>query len=267
MNKLRKLLNEKKYLVMGILNFTPDSFSDGGDFFDKTAAIEGVRKMIDEGADIIDLGAESTRPGSTVVPLEEELRRLESVFPTLRSEFPEVCFSVDTYKPEVAEYMVKAGVDVLNDVNGAKGSTMAEVAAKYEVPIIVMHNGGVEEGYEIEQVVRELGESVDICLRAGVKKENIIVDPGMGFGKTAEANLEITRKLELLNSLGCEILYAVSRKRTTDYILGGGSEPKDRDIVSMTLSLESIKRGARMVRVHNVKVMKEALITYETLNG
>ena len=178
-----------------------------------------------------------------------------------------MCFSVDTYKPNVAEYMIEAGVDVLNDVNGAKGSTMAEVAAKYDIPIFIMHNGGVEEGHEIEQVVRELGESVDICLNAGVKKENIIVDPGMGFGKTAEANLEITRKLELLNSLGCEILYAVSRKRTTDYVLGGNSNPKDRDIVSAALSLEAVKRGARMVRVHNVKVMKEALITYEIING
>ena len=217
MNKLKQLLNEKKYLIMGILNFTPDSFSDGGDFYDVEAAIEGVRKMV--------------------------------------------------AKPNVAEYMIEAGVDVLNDVNGAKGSTMADVAAKYDIPIFIMHNGGVEEGHEIEQVVRELGESVDICLNAGVKKENIIVDPGMGFGKTAEANLEITRKLELLNSLGCEILYAVSRKRTTDYVLGGNSNPKDRDIVSATLSLEAVKRGARMVRVHNVKVMKEALITYEIING
>lgn len=240
--------------------------SDGGDYFDVNLAVEQVRKMIDEGADIIDLGAESTRPGATFVPLEEEIRRLESVFPILRREFPEVCFSVDTYKAEVAEYMIQAGVDVLNDVNGAKGSTMADVAAKFDMPIIVMHNGAVEEGHEIEQVVRELNESVDICLNAGVKKENIILDPGMGFGKTAEANLEITRKLELLTSLGCEILYAVSRKRTTDYILGGNTNPKDRDIVSMTMSLEAIRRGARLVRVHNVKVMKEALITYELLN-
>ena len=130
-----------------------------------------------------------------------------------------------------------------------------------------MHNGGVEEGHEIEQVVRELSESVDICLKAGVKKENIILDPGMGFGKTAEANLEITRKLDQLNTLGCEILYAVSRKRTTDYVLGGNTNPKDRDIVSAALSIEAVKRGARMVRVHNVKVMKEALMTYEIING
>lgn len=265
MNKLRKLLNEKKYLVMGILNFTPDSFSDGGDFFSVEAALLQVSKMIADGADIIDLGAESTRPGATVVSEEDELKRLEGVFPILRREFPDVCFSVDTYKPNVAEYMIKAGVDVLNDVNGAKGSTMAEVAAKYDVPIIVMHNGGVDEGREIEQVARELGESVDICLKAGVKKENIIVDPGMGFGKTAEANLEITRKLGLLNSLGVEILYAVSRKRTTDFVLGGGTNPKDRDVVSVVMSLEAVRRGARMLRVHNVKMMKEALVTYGIL--
>ncbi|MGX7112576.1 dihydropteroate synthase [Gemella cuniculi] len=267
MNKLRKLLDEKKYLIMGILNFTPDSFSDGGDFFDKESAVLAVRKMIEEGADIIDIGAESTRPGSVVVSEEDELNRLKSIFPILRKEFPEICFSIDTYKPVVAEYMINEGVDILNDVNGAKGSNMAEVAAKYNVPIIVMHNGGVEENREIEQVVYELSESVDICLRAGVKKDNIIVDPGMGFGKTALANLEITRKLELLNSLGCEILYAVSRKRTTDYILGGNTSPKERDIVSATLSLEAVKRGAKMVRVHNVSIMHEMLKTYEILSG
>ena len=147
MNKLKQLLNEKKYLIMGILNFTPDSFSDGGDFYDVEAAIEGVHKMVAEGADIIDIGAESTGPGSTVVSEEDELARLQSVFPTLRKTFPDVCFSVDTYKPNVAEYMIEAGVDVLNDVNGAKGSTMADVAAKHDIPIFIMHNGGVEEGH------------------------------------------------------------------------------------------------------------------------
>ncbi|AME10102.1 MULTISPECIES: dihydropteroate synthase [Gemella] len=267
MSKLRKLLNEKKYLIMGILNFTPDSFSDGGDFFDVNCAKEQVKKMIEDGADIIDIGAESTRPGAVVVSEKEEIKRLESIFPTLRKEFPNVCFSVDTYKENVAEYMIKQGVDILNDVNGAKNSNMAQIAAKYDIPIIVMHNGGVEETKEIEQVVKELGESVDICLNAGVKKDNIIVDPGMGFGKTAEANLTITKNLSLLSSLNCEILYAVSRKRTTDYILGGNTNPKDRDVVSAVLSIESLRRGARIVRVHNVKIMKEAVLTYEKING
>ena len=114
MTKLNKLLDEKKYLIMGILNFTPDSFSDGGDFFDVEAAIAGVREMINEGADIIDIGAESTRPGSTAISEDEELRRLERVFPILRIEFPEVCFSIDTYKPAIAEYMIKAGVDAVS---------------------------------------------------------------------------------------------------------------------------------------------------------
>ncbi|ERK58392.1 dihydropteroate synthase [Gemella bergeri ATCC 700627] len=267
MSKLRKLLNEKKYLIMGILNFTPDSFSDGGDFFDVNCAKKQVKKMIEDGADIIDIGAESTRPGAVVVPEEEEIKRLESIFPTLRKEFPNICFSVDTYKENVAEYMIKQGVDILNDVNGAKNSNMAQIAAKYNIPIIVMHNGGVVETKEIEQVLKELGESIDICLNAGVKKDNIIVDPGMGFGKTAEANLTITKNLSLLSSLNCEILYAVSRKRTTDYILGGNTKPKDRDVVSTILSIESLRRGARIVRVHNVKIMKEAVLTYEKING
>lgn len=267
MNKLERLLKEKKYLIMGILNFTPDSFSDGGDFFDINSAKNQVKKMIEDGADIIDIGAESTRPGAKVVSEEEEIRRLESIVPTLRKEFPNVCFSIDTYKDKVAERMLECGIDVLNDVNGAKNSNMGKVAARYDVPIIVMHNGGVEENREIEQVIEELEESVKICLNAGVNKENIIIDPGMGFGKTAEANLEITRKLKELEKLNCVVLYAVSRKRTTDYILGGGTSPKERDIVSMELSLEAIRRGAKIVRVHNVKVMKEAILAYEKING
>lgn len=267
MTKLRKLLAEKKYLIMGILNFTPDSFSDGGNYFDINTAIKQVEKMISEGADIIDIGAESTRPGATVVSSEEERRRLELVLPKLLEKFPDVCFSVDTYKSEIADFVLTLGDDVINDVYGAKDNDMATVVAKYDREIIVMHNGDVESGREIEQVTAELAESINICLEAGISKDNIIVDPGMGFGKDAKKNIEITKNLQLLQSLGCEILYAVSRKRTTDYLLGGETKPTDRDIVSATLSLEAIRRGARIVRVHNVKVMKEMLVAYESINN
>lgn len=265
MNKIEKLIKEKKYLIMGILNFTPDSFSDGGDFFDKESAINQVKKMISEGADIIDIGCESTRPTATTISKEEEITRLKQILPNIRKEFPNILISVDTYKKEVAEIAIKYGADILNDVYGAKGNNMAEVAVKYDVPIVIMHNEGVKEGEEIFSILEGLKERIDICHKAGLKKENIIVDPGIGFNKGAKENLLITKMLNQINQLGCTILYAASRKRTTDFILGGNTLPKQRDIVSATLSLEAIHRGAKIVRVHNVKIMKEMIDTIKFL--
>lgn len=266
MNKLKKLINTKKYLIMGILNFTPDSFSDGGDFFNVEDALNQVSEMIKNGADIIDIGCESTRPNATKVTVKEELERVKSILPVIRDRFPNILLSIDTYKKEVAEFALENGVDILNDVYGAKGNDMATVAAKYDVPIIVMHNGTTEKGNEINKMLLDLQESVNICLKAGVKKENIIVDPGIGFGKEAEENIVISKNIYKLKELGCEILYAASRKRTTDFILGGNSSPKDRDIVSATLSLEAIRMGASIVRVHNVKIMSEMILAYKYIN-
>lgn len=260
---LDKLLREKKQLIMGILNFTPDSFSDGGDFFEVENAVKQVKEMLEQGADIIDLGCESTRPNAVKVSTEDEIARVKKILPVLREKFPNILISIDTYKAEVAEFALQNGANILNDVLGAKNNNMAQVAAKYNSPIIIMHNGTVESS--VPRLLKELQESIDICLSAGVPLENVIVDPGMGFGKIAEENILITRELQELATLGCKILYAVSRKRTTDYILGGNSKPKDRDIVSATMSLEAVKLGACIVRVHNVKVMREMLLTYNYL--
>lgn len=267
MSKLHKLLEEKKYLIMGILNFTPDSFSDGGDFFSPESALEQVAKLIEDGADIIDIGCESTRPGATFVPAEDEIERLKLVLPAIRRSFPDVLISIDTYKAEVAEVAVELGADILNDVKGAKGNGMAELAAKIDLPIIVMHNGPTKEGAEIETLLADLKESVDICLAAGVKQENIITDPGIGFGKTAEENIILTKELARMQELGCTVLYAASRKRTTDFILGGNTNPKDRDVVSGILSLDAIRKGARIVRMHNAKVMREIIATHKYLEN
>lgn len=266
MTKLNALIKEKEILIMGILNFTPDSFSDGGDFFDVENAKEQVAKMIADGADIIDIGCESTRLNATKVSVSDEMQRLGKILPVIREEFPDVLISVDTYKSEVAQFGIECGADIINDVYGAKGNGMADVAAKTGVPIIVMHNGASVEGNEINSLVDSLRESVDICLCAGVKKEDIIVDPGIGFGKSAEENIIITKHLAKLNELGCTVLYAASRKRTTDFILGGGTNPKDRDVVSATLSLDAITKGAKIVRMHNVKIMNEMIKTYKYLN-
>lgn len=268
MNKINKLIKEKEILIMGILNFTPDSFSDGGDFFNIESALAQVEKMINDGADIIDIGCESTGPGAEKVSVEDEILRLKLILPIIRKHFPNILISIDTYKSEVATFAVENGADIINDVYGAKNNNMAEVAKKYNVPIIVMHNGGTAKGNEISSLVAELRESVDICLESGVKRENIIVDPGigLGFGKEAEENLIITNELQELERLGCTILYAASRKSTTDFILGGGTNPKDRDVVSAVLSLEAIRRGAKIVRMHNVKIMKETIDTYHFVN-
>ncbi|MBU0278964.1 MULTISPECIES: dihydropteroate synthase [unclassified Gemella] len=265
MTKLQKLLTEKKYLIMGILNFTPDSFSDGGDFFDKDLALNQVKKMLEDGADIIDVGCESTRPGAKLLSEEEEIARLSLILPSIRKNFPDILISIDTYKARVAKEAIKLGANIINDVHGAKNNNMAEVAFEYNLPIIIMHNGATQKGREIESLIADLQESLNICLRAGVKKENIIVDPGIGFGKNAEENIIITKKLAAMNILNSTIQYAASRKRTTDFILGGNTQPKDRDIVSATLSIEAIKRGAKIVRMHNVKVMKEMLDTLKIL--
>lgn len=266
MNKIKTLLAEKKYLIMGILNFTPDSFSDGGDFFSPTTALNQVEKMIEEGADIIDIGCESTGPGAEYVAATEEISRLKKILPEIRKAFPDVLLSIDTYKKEVAEFAIENGIDILNDVKGAKDNSMAELAAKYNIPIIIMHNGATQKGLEIDTLIADIKESIAICLKAGVKQENIITDPGIGFGKEATENIIITQKLNQLVELGYDVLYAASRKRVTNYILGGNTKPKDRDVVSATLSLDAIKLGAKIVRVHNVKVMKEMLETYKILN-
>lgn len=267
MNKIQKMLEEKKYLIMGILNFTPDSFSDGGDFFDKKSALNHVKKMIEDGADIIDLGCESTRPGADVLSAEEEISRLNLILPIIRNAFPDILISIDTYKSTVAKEAIKLGADIINDVYGAKNNNMAKVAYEYNVPIIIMHNGATKKGYEIENLLVDLQESINICLEAGVNKDNIIVDPGIGFGKTAEENIIITKKLSNMKNLGCQVLYAASRKRTIDFILGGNTKPKDRDVVSATLSLEAINNGAKIVRMHNVKIMKEMIDTLKVLEN
>ncbi|MBF0713349.1 dihydropteroate synthase [Gemella sp. GH3] len=266
MNKLQQQLENKKYLIMGILNFTPDSFSDGGDFYNVETAILQIESMIKDGANIIDIGCESTRPGATKITVEEEISRLGRILPEVRRTFPNVLLSIDTYKKKVADFALQNGVDIINDVYGAKNNDMAEIAVKYNAPIIIMHNESVSEGREINDVISSLKESIDICLEKGVPRENIIIDPGIGFNKNVDNNIAITKNLEDLAQLGFTILYAASRKRTVDYILGGSSLPKDRDVVSAALSLEAIRKGASIVRMHNVKIMYEMLATYKTIN-
>ncbi len=201
-------------LIMGILNTTPDSFSDGGQYIEPAKAVEHARKLIAEGADIIDIGGESTRPGSQSVSLEEELRRVIPVIEAVRREFPEVVISIDTYKAETARRALDAGADIINDVWSLQGDPdMAAVAAAYDCPAILSHNrSGTVYNNLVNEVISDLQKSIELAIRAGVRSHNIWLDPGIGFAKTQNHNLELMGALDSLVAMGYPVLLGTSRK-------------------------------------------------------
>jgi dihydropteroate synthase len=244
-------LSEKTF-IMGILNLTPDSFSDGGKFNQIDSALAHAEEMIANGADIIDVGGESTRPGAEYVDSAEEIKRVVPIIEKLSKEI-NVPISIDTYKADVAEQAILAGATIINDVWGAKADpNMAAVAAKYNVPIVLMHNRQ-ERKYEslIPDMIDDLNESVEIVKRAGVQDENIILDPGIGFAKTIEDNLVVMRNLETFTQLGYPVLLGTSRKSFIGRILD--LPPSDRmEGTGATVCL-GIEKGCSIVRVHDVQ--------------
>ncbi|WP_245683799.1 dihydropteroate synthase [Vulcanibacillus modesticaldus] len=245
----------EKTLVMGILNVTPDSFSDGGKFNDLEAAINQAKKMVEEGADIIDVGGESTRPGHQAVPLEEELKRVIPIIERLSQEIS-VPISIDTYKAEVAKRAIEAGAHIINDVWGFKRDPdMANVAAELEVPVILMHNRE-DRNYQslMDDIIADLRESIDIAIKAGVKDDNIILDPGIGFAKTYEQNLVVMNRLDEIVALGYPVLLGTSRKSMIGLTL---DLPVDQRLegTAATVSI-GIAKGCKIMRVHDVKEIK-----------
>lgn len=242
----------KKTYIMGILNITPDSFSDGGNFNSVENALNHAKKMINEGADIIDLGGESTRPGHTYVDADEELRRILPVIKKLKEEI-NTPISVDTYKSKVAEESLKLGVEMINDIWGLqKDKDMANVIAKYDAYVCIMHNQDKTE-YEkdiIESIKEFLNKSINIALTAGIDQEKIVIDPGIGFGKTFEQNLEVLRRLSELKTLGYPILLGTSRKSVIGNVLD--VEPKERVEGTIATTVLGIRDGVDIVRVHDV---------------
>lgn len=260
--------------VMGILNVTPDSFSGDGILAKGDAvqqAVEQAREFILHGADILDVGGESTRPGSAPVSVDEELERVLPVIQALRHNFPQVLLSVDTYKAQVAEEALRAGADIINDVWGFRADAdLASVAAKYKAPVMLMHNrsnpasvdvreklGGTYLGADyknlLEDVKRELMHSVEIAVKAGVEEKLIILDPGIGFGKTREHNLELINRLGAIRSLGYPILLGTSRKSFIGFTL---DVPPDQRMEGTAATVAvGITRGADIIRVHDVKEM------------
>ena len=247
-----KLKLGSRTYIMGILNVTPDSFSDGGGFLEIEKAVVHAKKMVLAGADIIDIGGESTRPGSKEVLAEIELSRVLPVVSRLVKEIG-VPISVDTYKAEVAEKVLEAGAHIINDIWGLqRDSNMASVIAKYNVPIVIMHNQmGTEYEKDIMTSIKDfLEKSIKIALKAGIKKENIILDPGIGFGKSFEQNIEVIAKLGELNDLGYPMLLGASRKSMIGRILD--LPPEERIEGTLATTVMGIIQGIDIIRVHDV---------------
>ncbi|MBW4838565.1 MAG: dihydropteroate synthase [Paenibacillaceae bacterium] len=249
----------ERTLVMGILNVTPDSFSDGGRYNNVERALQHAREMIAEGADIIDIGGESTRPGHEPVSEQEELERVIPVVEALHRELPQVPLSVDTYKAKVAREALKAGAHIMNDVWGFKAEArMAEVAAEFGCPVILMHNRRDRNyGDLLADVAADLRECVEIAHKAGVKDENIILDPGIGFAKDYAENLRVMRALDELAALGFPLLLGTSRKR---FIRTALDLPVDEVVfgTAATVAL-GVAQGCQIVRVHDVKEIKQTV--------
>ncbi|MQL53289.1 dihydropteroate synthase [Desulfofundulus thermobenzoicus] len=250
----RELVLGERTLVMGILNVTPDSFSDGGRFNDPSRALEHARQMVEDGADIIDLGGESTRPGYTPIPVEEELRRVTPVLEKLAGEIP-VPISVDTTKAEVARRAMEAGAHIINDQWALRADPeMAAVAARYDAPLILMHNQqGTEYRDLMGDMIRFFRESIAMAEEAGVCRDKIIIDPGIGFGKTLEQNLEVMFRLRELDCLGLPVLLGTSRKSLIAKTL---NLPVDQRVEGTAATVAiGIAAGVDIVRVHDVKEM------------
>jgi dihydropteroate synthase len=244
----------RRTYVMGIVNVTPDSFSGDGLGTDIHAIVEQALRLEEEGADIIDVGAESTRPGSAPVGVEEESARLIPSLEAIRARV-QVPVSVDTYKSQVARRALESGATIINDVWGLKADPrMAEVAAEHKVPIIITHNQKTREYRDlVPDIKASLSRSVAMALRAGVLEELVIIDPGIGFGKTPDHNLEVLRRLDEFQALGHPVLVGSSRKSTIGLVL---SLPADQRLEGTAASVAlSIASGADIVRVHDVKEM------------
>jgi dihydropteroate synthase len=263
----RTLVLGKRTLVMGVLNVTPDSFSDGGKFFSVEHAVAGASEMEHDGADLLDIGAESTRPGSEGISLEEELRRLLPVLEALRGRL-KIPVSVDTQKSEVAEKALEAGAEWINDISGLKhDGRMAEVAARYKVPLTLMHMRGTPRTMQkapfardvVKDVRADLRESAEMARKAGVAESQIVVDPGIGFGKSYAQNYELIVKLPELAKLGFPLLVGTSRKGFLGATLAdaaGKPAPAEERIWGTAATVTaSILNGAHIVRVHDVKEM------------
>ena len=266
----------RRTLIMGVLNVTPDSFSDGGSFFEPQAAIEHGLRLLEEGADIFDIGGESTRPGSAAgssqprVSAEEEIRRVRPVIEELMRRRPEATVSVDTYKAQVARAAVEAGAEIVNDVSGLQwDSQMAASIAELKCGLVLMHMRGRPADWRslprledpVGLVSRELQQCAEAAISAGISRESIVLDPGFGFGKSFDENYPLLAHFDELHKLGFPLLAGVSRKSFIGRTLarnGSDAPPQERLYGSLAAVTAAILKGAHIVRVHDVKAAVEA---------
>lgn len=263
-------LRFEKTLIMGILNVTPDSFSDGGLFNDVDTAVAHAKKMVSDGADLIDVGGESSRPGSEPLSEKEELARILPVVTRLVDEVS-VPISIDTYKPLVADTCLKAGAHLINDITGLTNPNMRRTASKNNVPVVLMHMLGTPKIMQQKPVYQDLlGELIaffqkQIAIAHKIGIQQIIIDPGIGFGKTVEHNLQILRHLETFKTLGCPLLVGPSRKSFIGTITGlPVNERLEGTIAAVTVA---VMNGANIVRVHDVKECRRAIQVVDAIRG
>ena len=265
-----RVLDLSRTAIMGILNVTPDSFSDGGIFLVRDAAVAHALAMVEEGANLIDVGGESTRPGAQAVSVQEELDRVIPVIEAIARAAP-VPVSIDTSKPEVMRAAVAAGAGLINDVRALRATGALQTAAALEVPVCLMHMQGEPRSMQHNPVyvdvageVRDfLHARIEACVTAGIPRQRIVIDPGFGFGKTVEHNLELLRRLNELRALGAPILAGLSRKSMIGALFGLPVE--QRLHASVALALIAVQNGATMLRVHDVRATREAIRMFEAV--
>ena len=268
-------LNPKREtLVMGIINVTPDSFSDGGKFFSPEVAISHASKLITQGADIIDIGGESTRPGAKLVSESEELKRVIPVIEKIRTDNPRILISIDTTKASVAKYAVEAGADIINDVSGLSfDNNMTVTVESLNVPIVIMHMKGNPQNMQLnpkyKDIVNEILDffktKIKIAIQSGINRSMIILDPGIGFGKTVDHNFELLSRLNEFNVLELPIMIGPSRKSFIGITLD--LPPEDRVEGTAAAVSAGVMNGASIVRVHDVKSMKRVVRIIEKVRN
>jgi dihydropteroate synthase len=259
-------------LIMGILNVTPDSFADHGAHFEPAVALAHARDLVAAGADILDVGGESTRPFAEPVPLEEELRRVLQVIEAIAPEIP-IPISIDTYKAPVARAALAAGASIINDISALRfDPEMAPLAAAAGAPVVLMHMQGTPRDMQRDphyddlmgEITAFFRERLEFALSRGIARDAIALDPGLGFGKTREHNLEILRRLELFLELGCPLLVGPSRKAFIGHLAGAPAGP-ERDVGSLAALLAAVQRGAKIIRTHNVAYAQQFFAVWEAI--
>ena len=278
-----KVLDLSQPHIMGILNVTPDSFSDGGQFNAIDKAVAHCQEMIEAGATIIDIGGESTRPNADAVATDEEIKRVVPVVTAIRQQLGnDIWLSIDTSNPEVIQAAFEAGADIWNDVRALKRDGAPEMAAKLDIPIMLMHMRGepttmnnlAQYDDVIKDVSTELAARVDEVINHGVKRKNIIIDPGFGFAKDYEHHLALLSQLTSLQTLGLPMMFGISRKRFLAEVLANSgieavatTQPIERDTVGTTAAIFALQQGASIIRTHNVAMMQQAVALWQQLSA